>query len=160
MSDHLNTILYDDTLLIASFICKARTRFFCCVFFHWQATYHVRNSAINARTPMRMATMVAFCSVCTIFDLRSKVLTFENAQINLAFCSLNRTFVTRNQKLYWIWRNILLTRIAMRMGCSMSVADAQECCCLRCPWVCGITSEVWILMSVADRSCAMPSTME
>jgi hypothetical protein len=34
----------------------------------------------------------AFRSPCTTFELRSKVLTFEKSQINLDFCSLNRTF--------------------------------------------------------------------
>ena len=37
----------------------------------------------------------AFRSVCTNFELRSKVLPFGNAQINLAFRSLNRNFAAK-----------------------------------------------------------------
>ena len=46
---------------------------------------------------------MVFLSLCTTSDLRSKVLSFGNAQINLAFRSLIRTFVGKK-------RTIMATR--------------------------------------------------
>ena len=40
----------------------------------------------------KMQINLLFSELIRTFDLRSKVLSFENAQINLAFCSLIRTF--------------------------------------------------------------------
>ena len=43
-----------------------------------------------------------FRSICTIFELRSKILTFEKSQINLDFCSLNRIFAPMELKTVFI----------------------------------------------------------
>ena len=41
---------------------------------------------------------LAFCSLIRTFDLRSKVLSLEKGQINLAFCSLIRTFALEKNR--------------------------------------------------------------
>jgi hypothetical protein len=40
----------------------------------------------------KMTIFFAVCGIFPIFELRSKLLTFENIQINLVFCSLIRNF--------------------------------------------------------------------
>ena len=56
----------------------------------------------------------AFLSICTTFELRSKVLTLGKTQINLVFLSLIRTFAAEMKKLY-----------IETYGCQMNVADSE-----------------------------------
>ena len=55
--------------------------------------YTPSNQAVATFTQKKNVFCFVLCSLIRTFELRSKVLSFEKVQINLAFCSLIRTFV-------------------------------------------------------------------
>ena len=52
--------------------------------------------------------ILLFPLICTNFDLRSKILTFGNTQINLVFRSLNRIFAPMIRNIVLDWGGILI----------------------------------------------------